>query len=307
MISFIVMPGSMLVRCGVFFNMHIAVIMTCHNRKKHTIECLKSLYDQVHDAALSLDTYLVDDGSTDGTSEAVQRLFPDVRVNLGDGSLYWNGGMRSAFALAMKEGYDHYLWLNDDTVLYHSALQVMIQTYEQLLSQGYPRSIVVGSTSDLETGSLTYGGIIKTSCWHPFKYRIVNPVDRPQPCDTMNGNCVLIPQNVVTIVDNLDSAFTHTTGDFDYGLREVKKGCSIFVAPGFVGTCSINSISGTWKDQNLSFRERLKKRHQTKGVPFKEWKVFVKRHGGVFWPVFVVLPYIKMAAESIVSKWGKKR
>jgi hypothetical protein len=33
----------------------------------------------------------------------------------GDGSLFWNGGMRLAYADAMRSDFDYYLWLNGDT------------------------------------------------------------------------------------------------------------------------------------------------------------------------------------------------
>ena len=42
----------------------------------------------------------VDDGSTDGTAEAVARSFPETTILTGDGSLFWNRGMHVAFDLS---------------------------------------------------------------------------------------------------------------------------------------------------------------------------------------------------------------
>ena len=50
-------------------NIHktIAVLLTCHNRKVKTISCLKSLYEATLPKGFSLEIFLVDDGSVDGT------------------------------------------------------------------------------------------------------------------------------------------------------------------------------------------------------------------------------------------------
>ena len=105
----------------------LAVLITCYNRRQSTLSCLEALYNQsVED--VKLDVYLVDDGCTDGTGEAVRSRFPEVRVVAGDGNLYWCGGMRVAFSEAMKGDYDYYFWLNDDTVLLPGALQGLLET-----------------------------------------------------------------------------------------------------------------------------------------------------------------------------------
>ena len=89
----------------------IAAILTCHNRKKKTLTCLADLMNQDEISKVDLHVYLVDDGSTDGTSDAVKQKFPQVNILQGDGTLYWNGGMRFAFSIAKKSDYDYYLWL----------------------------------------------------------------------------------------------------------------------------------------------------------------------------------------------------
>ena len=83
-------------------NISIATIITCHNRKEKTLTCLTDLMNQDVISGIDLNVYLVDDGSTDGTGDAVKQNFPHVNILQGDGTLYWNGGMRFAFSEAMK-------------------------------------------------------------------------------------------------------------------------------------------------------------------------------------------------------------
>ena len=95
--------------------MKISVLLTCHNRKEKTLICLRKLFEQ-DVRNVEFDVFLVDDGCTDGTAEAVREEFPKIHIIQGDGSLFWNRGMCLAWEEARKNGaHDAVLWLNDDT------------------------------------------------------------------------------------------------------------------------------------------------------------------------------------------------
>lgn len=288
----------------------IAVLMTCHNRKSKTLATLESLFQQRSIDEIGHKVYLVDDGSADGTGQAVQQTYPDVKIFSGDGNLFWNGGMRIAFSEAIKDDPDYYLWLNDDTILYPDALNSLLTTSRQLFEQGEQKAIVAGSTCDPDTGDFTYGGIVKITPLLPFKFRFLDPTTAAQSCDSMNGNCVLIPRSVVQLVGNLDPAFIHYLSDWEYGLRARQKGCTVWIAPGYQGTCSPNPQAT--KVAAASMSEGLEKMNQPKGLtfqdatlqPWEEWKVFAQRHGGLFWPIYWLLPYRRLVWFSVLSKLG---
>ena len=267
----------------------IAVIMTCHNRCNTTVSCLQALYKQQE----NFQVYLVDDGSSDGTSEAVKQNFPEINLLHGDGNLFWAGGMRVAFGKAIEEDYDYYVWLNDDTILSENALRKLLTIHKTLIQQGQPDSIVAGSTQDPDTGIPTYGGSVKSKRWYSNKMEFLEPSQELQKCDTMYGNFVLIPRSVAAKVGNIDPAFIHSLGDIDYGLRASKLGCSVWAAPGFIGTCTQNSAKGSWVDLDLSVMERLKKAFQVKNFPVAPWTTFTKRHDGLLWFLYWFLPYIR--------------
>ncbi|MFM2315662.1 MAG: hypothetical protein RLZZ04_4940, partial [Cyanobacteriota bacterium] len=194
---------------------------------------------------------------------------------------------------AIKDDYDYYIWLNDDTLLDPGAFNALLNIHRELVQQGNAKAIVVGSTQDPITGKPTYGGAVKSKNWYSNKLEFLAPSDELQECDTMYGNCVLIPRAVVQKVGNIDEAFVHTLGDIDYGLRARQLGCSVWAAPGFIGTCSQNSVTGSWVDPNLSILQRLQKVVQVKNFPIAPWTAFTKRHAGFFWFLFWCLPYIR--------------
>jgi GT2 family glycosyltransferase len=286
----------------VFQRTSIAVLLTCHNRKEKTLACLRRVYEQELPPGVALSVFLVDDGSTDGTADAIRERFPSVRLIPGNGSLFWNGGMRTAFAKAMREGFDYYLWVNDDTVLNRNAIDVLMRTASSVPDPKH--AIVVGSVCDPDTGVHTYGGVKRYSRLRPLRFSPVIPALAPQPCDTVNGNCVLVPAGVVKRIGNLSAEFRHGMGDFDYGLRALKAGCSVWVAPGYLGTCKQNARTGTWKDTSLSLRERWRKLVGFKGLPPREWLVFCLRHAGFMWPVNWMLPYARVVVSSIFPRFA---
>lgn len=267
----------------------IAVLMTCHNRREITLNCLDKLDRQ----EVYFDVYLVDDGCSDGTAVAIAQKYPQVKVLQGDGSLFWGGGMRLAFATAIEHGYDYYVWLNDDTILESDALSNLLATHQYLAQRGNERAIVAGSVTDPVTGEYSYGGRIPSKRLFSFKFEALKPGTKPQECTTMQGNCVLIPHSVVEVVGNIDAVFIHNLGDLDYGLRARQAGCTVWAAPGYVGTCAVNVGASSWGDTDLSLAKRLQKVFSTKAFPLKARAVYARRHKGTFWLFHWLLPYVR--------------
>jgi len=275
-------------------SLRLAVLMTCHNRVEETTACLEAVRRQ-ESSGCSMELVLTDDGSTDGTDQAVLNIFPEAIIIKGDGSLYWCGGMRTAFARAMQDDFDFFLWLNDDTQLDKDAIARMCQTYRDASPKLGKALIVVGSTREQNSESMSYGG------WRLSKGRhfsiswdkILPDQEEWLSCDAMNGNCVLISRAVVDSVGNLDCNFTHGMGDLDYGMRAKTNGCEIVISPGYCGVCVANDGAGLWTDETLPLFERWKRLLGPKGLPLKEWQVFTRRHAGKLWVLNWLGPYIK--------------
>lgn len=279
---------------------HLAVLMTCHNRREITLRCLKALYTQEDLDGVRLEVFLVDDGSTDKTTEAVSKEFPSVKIFHGDGNLFWNRGMHLAFSKALSGDYDYYLWLNDDSILYPRALAILISTHKELAGKGYSNSIIGSAMQDAATLEHTYGGIRKHhSWWGRVTQTKVKPDSHPVGCDASNGNCVLIPREVVEKIGIIDAAFHHRWGDHDYCFRARKSGCTVWLAPGYLGTCSRNPLEGTWEDTRLSFKERIKKIQSYKAMYPGDYLIYLRRHRGPFWLMHFVWPYIKVTLQTI--------
>jgi len=280
----------------------VCTIMTSFNRREKTLECLDALCRNQHLEKVGLSAVLVDDGSTDGSSEAVKLAFPWVEIVNGDGSLFWCRGMHRAFETALQHGFDYYLWLNDDTMLYADALSRLLNCAEsQRVHTGMP-VIVVGSTVDEHSGKLTYGGERRASWWRRTNFVKVQPGSQVRRCESMNGNVVLIPAESASVVGNLDPAFEHAMGDTDYGLRANKLGVTVWVAPGTHGTCGHNPVSNTYMDSALPLSKRWRLMLGRKGLPWRSWWVLTRRHAGIFWPLYFLWPYVRTVLSGAMPR-----
>ena len=280
----------------------VAVVVSCFNRKATTLAGLESLFNQQQVDDVSITVFLVDDGSTDGTAAAVAERFPAVRVLHGDGSLWWVGAMRMGLAAAMQEGFDGYIWWNDDTTLMPDALHRLIACTLQVEPELGP-AIVAGSTCDPETRKWTFGGWYKRPSGIRLNFIPVEPdPDKPILIDTMNGNFILVPSAVAKVVGNMEEKYTHRWADWDYGQRAVMAGFKVVLAPGFFGFCKGNPETKTWRDGSIPLSARWKDLMSHRGMIPRQWLVYSRRHLGWRWPLYFVSPYVKVLFKGITAR-----
>lgn len=266
----------------------ISVLLTCFNRKALTLRLLASLFRQQQLQA-ELCILVVDDGCSDGTADAIRQQFPQVHVVAGTGQLYWCGGMRLAqqqLANVLPRAADYQLWLNDDVELDDDALARLLKQ-TQALQASHRVGAVVGAVRSLTGSTLTYGGRKSLSRWLPLRMSaVLAQSEQPQSCDFINGNVCLFPADAVEAVGELTSAYTHSMGDFDYGLRLRRRGFTLWQAAGSFGRCKGRPIAGSIRDRSLSLQQRLVLLQQpNQAAPVAQWQHFVQQHGGVAWPL----------------------
>lgn len=252
---------------------NIAILLTVHNRKATTLRCLDMLYHQELPNNCQLEVWLTDDGCTDGTPEAVMQDYPDVHIVKGDGTLYWNRGMHKAWKEASQaKDYDYFLWLNDDTNMYNNAIAELLSASQSKED----KAIIVGATvSPSRPGTTTYGGRNASGSIPPLDGKL-------QQVHHFNGNIVLVPRYVHNILGNLDPYFTHSKGDFDYGMRASKQGIESYQVGKPLGECETHPRVDKWCDPEIPFRKRWTYMHMPTGMPANETFHLERRHCGLF-------------------------
>ena len=229
--------------------MKLAVLIASHNRRDATLGCMSRLLPQLGEDD---GVYLVDDGSTDGTAVAVAGL-KDKRIKVidGDGRLYWSKGMRKVWeaAVAERDDWDGFLWLNDDVELNAEALSKLE------LEVGVEDRVVVGELINAR-GEVTYG--IRG--------------------DLFTGNFVYVPQSVYEKLGMLCGDYHHAWADSDYAMRAKRAGVRV-VSCGIVGKCEGHPNRPSLK--GLSLRQRWAMLFNPKGWNLHDLWLYRRRNWGV--------------------------
>ena len=266
----------------------VAVLMTTFNRSRDTIHCIKSLV--IGNPSLDLRFVVTDDNSSDDTIERLKELPYKIHIIEGNGQLYWNGGMLKAMTYVRKRpsSFEFILLVNDDVKFKEGAIEKLIRRQGQTKAD-----VVVGATMDNDD-NITYGGIRKLSKIFA-KFALIEPSEEPVMCDTFNCNCVLLRSYVFREVGTLDPVYIHSMGDYDYGMSVRKKGYTIVNSEEYVGYCMDNDISYTWRNTELTRKERLRLKESPKGLPKGDWFHFIRKNYGLIPAIYHSLtPYIRI-------------
>src|SRR5258706_7926118 len=208
----------------------IEILSPVRNRKEITLQCLCSL-DRIEKNGLSIHRIIIDDGSTDGTSEAIREQFPDVEIIYGEGNLWCSGAASLGVGRALEYDPDYILLINDDTVFDSNFLQAMVETAEQneksvvgglLLNWDEPHKVFqVGPRWDT-----WYGG------WRHFSQQTVWTLpEKPFEVELIVGNCTLFPATVFRTEGLFASRWLPHFGDAEFTPRLRRRGWRLLIEP----------------------------------------------------------------------------
>jgi GT2 family glycosyltransferase len=236
----------------------IAIVTPIHNRRDITLQCLRSL-SRVDQSGLDVTVYIVDDGSTDGSWEAIEQEFPEVNLIKGDGNLWFTEGTNVGIREAMKADPDYVLAINDDSIFDGSFLRHLVETAEMyhesvvgplLLLWDEPHRLFQTSP----VWSTASGG------WKHWQKQTVWTVpEDPWEVDIIVGNCVLIPAEAFRRCGVMDSQRFPNFGDAEYTPRLKKAGYRLIVDPRSRVYCQPNAIPQRLRHKKLSqlFKELI--------------------------------------------------
>lgn len=258
----------------------ISIIIPVFNAIHHTKKCLQELHKSLSSESLS--TYftiiVVDDGSTDGTSDWIKSNYPQTIVLEGNGNLWWSGGINMGTRYALKElNSDYILWWNNDVLASPDYFKKILWLVENNTIH------ILGSKIYYSNSTIVWsmGGIFDTRSGS--KYMIgMNEADSPSfekefRVDWLPGMGTLIHKEVfekIGLVDEIN--FPQYHGDSDFTYRATLAGYEITVYPDLK---LWNDKSNSGLLHNNSFKQLLRTLNDNKSnYHFGKDLTFYKRY-----------------------------
>ncbi|MBI1256014.1 MAG: glycosyltransferase [Chloroflexi bacterium] len=224
----------------------LAVVVVTWNTRDLTINALRSLYADLDTSGLTALVYVVDNASTDGTAEALKRLFPQVTLITNAE----NRGFGAANNLAMRQIMNApdlpsaiYL-LNSDTLTQMGATRAL---YDALLSQ--ERAGLVGARLSYEDGSFQHSAFAfpgLSQLWVEFfptpgrliegefngRYpRALYERGEAFPVDFVLGATMMLRPDVITQTGMFDEQFFMYCEEIDWEWRIHHAGWQVLCVP----------------------------------------------------------------------------
>jgi len=168
------------------------------------LPCLRSVFASTH--RLTLEVFVVDNASTDGTAEAVAAEFPQVKVIRNTRRL----GFSTNNNLVLRQGQGRYLMLlNDDTVVLDGALDTLVAFADMQSDAGVVGSFLLNPDRSFQAAFSALPnpwieGFWSTAALLP---RLRAGARAPFITQTVCGAALMIRREAMDQVGLLDTAF----------------------------------------------------------------------------------------------------
>jgi GT2 family glycosyltransferase len=206
----------------------VCVVICNYNGKADTLACLESLR---HDTYPDKQIVLIDNGSTDGSAEAVAATFAEVsivRMPLNGG---FTGGNNVGLRRAMNAGAKYVFWLNNDTTIEPTTIEELVRAAEEhgefaLLTPMIhyaadpSRPWFAGSALDLEHGVAVHDNTVPPAPDAPI-----------QEIPWSTGCAMFAPAELMSRLGGFDERFFLYWEDVDLSLRVRATGRRIGLVP----------------------------------------------------------------------------
>ena len=292
---------------------NLFIVIPVHNRKHFTRNCLLSLSAQTF---CCFKTIVIDDGSSDGTSEMIQKHFPEVVLLHGDGNLWWTGatnlGIEYILTRAKHDGY--ILTLNNDTVVRSNYIQTLLYSASK-----YPRSLIGSIFVSDEDESVVVDAGVRVN-WVTAKYenlaegRVYNDILHAgsliQKVDVLPGRGTLIPIEAFRKVGLYDFQYLpHYGADYEFSRRASMNGHKLLINYEAVVISNVKMTGLNNRVNNLRWSDLVKSFFSIRSANNLKYRWNFARLCCTGWrfPIFYLCDTGRLIMGSFLSQIGLKK
>lgn len=252
---------------------HVAVIILSWNRKKDTIETIESLAKS-NTHGFKMEIMVVDNGSVDGSAEAIENLRFSKKIELkllcNKRNLGFAGGNNVGMKDALRRGFDYIALLNDDTMVDENLVGNIIKEHEKYPEAGaispkiyfakgfeYHKkyaSSELGKVIWYAGGNIDWNNVYGSN--HGVDEVDHGQFDKVRDTDFATGCFVTYKAKVLKEVDLYDKKFFAYMEDADHAQRIKKAGYRVLYSPKGWMWHKVSQSSGIGSELNDYFLTR---------------------------------------------------
>jgi GT2 family glycosyltransferase len=212
----------------------LSILIVNWNTKDYLLQCVESIFQTIRRS--SWEIFVIDNGSVDGSGEAVQKSFPSIRLIENERNL--------GFAKAMNQGLQqssgrHALLLNPDARLKEGAIERMLSFMEthsevgvaggQLLNEDGSKQNSIANFPSLAT-ELFNKSLLRWMFPKRFPGKERNYFE-PIEVDSVIGACMIVRREAMEQVGLMDEDYFLFLEETDWCYRMKKAGWKVYHLP----------------------------------------------------------------------------
>jgi GT2 family glycosyltransferase len=269
----------------------VVVVVLNWNGREDTLRCLESLQAVEYG---NWETIVVDNGSADGSVEAIRKQYRNLVLIETGTNLGFTGGNNVGITWALEHEAEFVLLLNNDTVVAPNILSALVSAGES-----YPGAGVLGAKIYYldHTKRLWYAGARWRATWAAFEHlghgTIDNGIDFEEIQDTafVSGCAMFLRASAVRSIGMLDPRFFLLFEETEWCFRARKAGYRCLLIPSAQVWHRVSASFGDrrgplyeyfwirnrllWAELQLPFRQRTAVWADTLGALFLPWAIIL--------------------------------
>ncbi|MFB0507409.1 MAG: glycosyltransferase family 2 protein [Thermodesulfobacteriota bacterium] len=214
--------------------MDLSVIIVNWNTRQLVVESLQSLYRAIGD--FSMEVFVVDNGSSDGSVEAIRAAFP--RVILVENAKNIGFARANNEALRRARG-KYFLFLNTDVILQEYTVAALLEFMEKTPQAGIVGAQLLNTDGTKQNSfdnfpTLLSEGLNKSLLRMFFPNRFPSKrlsLSSPIAVESVIGACMMVRKDAVDEVGPMDEDYFLFMEETDWCYRMRERGWRVYLVP----------------------------------------------------------------------------
>ncbi|MFV0530347.1 MAG: glycosyltransferase family 2 protein [Flavobacteriales bacterium] len=207
--------------------MNTFVVIVTFNGVKWINKCLGSL----RESKISIQTVIIDNGSTDGTLEKIHEYYPEIHLMKTGKNLGFGGANNIGIEWACKQGAEYIFLLNQDAWIEPFTIQKLIEASRKHLDFGVLSPIHLNGKGDALDENFS-NFIVPHKCKDLYSDMVLQKYSKNiYGLPFINAAAWLINKKCIDRVGGFNPSFFHYEEDGNYCQRVLYHGMKIGVVP----------------------------------------------------------------------------